>query len=460
MPTVRRSLAVAFAVVTVVSVLAPAAVAPAAASTPPSSVCPVCGPTFEYAADEAGVDVTATHSTVHVHVDEAGDARFFARVELNRSDARDLRENERAFDALVTAAFEDNYNVVGIERAREVDAELRDDDLVASWTVPDAARRGPGGTLLVTLFGERDTGLVLHADQLALTGPDGWNVTNHPKTGDVQSLAVFSGDRSGDRVVWKGDAEYDSREDLDAGTYVAFAETDGLLARANAELAVASTIGPEMLSDAVVAGGPSSLLLAGALVVCLFVLGASPNPGRDARWLAVVGALVTVGGFAYAVVDGYGPLLDRNLQLLALPAGIAAFGWLTARAPTVANLREAALRVGATVGVGGLIAVALSDSFLSFIVATIAVTVGGFYLVGVYDQRVGWPVAAVTALVVATPVLGVLPSTPIGGFGPGFVGFLLTPMTLLAAVVGITAYRVGAGKQVTGERVVDERTTA
>jgi hypothetical protein len=286
-------------------------------------------------------------------------------------------------------------------------------------------------------------------------------VVNQPATGRVEAAATTGDDsRTGERVVWTGDADFRTPEHLDDGTCVAFAPSEGVAASAAAELGVALTIGPAMVSDAVTAGAPSALVLAAALAACLFSFGGSTNPRRDARALAAGGGLLVVAGFAYVVFLGYGHLTGRNLELLALPAGVAAFGALTARSPTVANRREAALRVAGTVGIGGLIAATLSTSFASAFAATFAVAVGGFYLVGVYDGRAGWPVAAVVALVLATPILGVLPATPVGGFGPGFVAFLTTPATLVAAVLGIAAYRVGAGERVTGERVVDDRTSA
>ena len=265
----QRAFALAFAAVAVLSTMAPLAVAPASASTPPDAICPVCGPSLDAAGHDADVDVKATHSTVQMHVGADGDATVTARVELTRSSARSLRENETAFDRLVDAAFEDHRRIVGIEHARAVSAELRDDDLVVEWTIPDAAREAAGETLLVTLFGESRQGLVLHADQLAMYGPDGWNVTNHPRTGEVGELATFGDDRTGERVVWRSDTQYDAQASLEDGTYVAFAPSEGAFARANAELAVATVIGPTMLGDALEAGGPGAVVLALAVGVCL-----------------------------------------------------------------------------------------------------------------------------------------------------------------------------------------------
>lgn len=456
----RPALPVALAVLAVLSVLAPLAAVPAAASTPPEPVCPVCELDRGYANDATDVELKVTRSTVEMRVRDDGSARFRARVAVDDATADALADDRSAVDAVVAEAFE--YRYVGHERgAQNVTATFGDGELVVGWTIPDAARDGPGGTTLVTLFGESNAGITLHADRLELYGPEGSKVANSPQTGVVEEFAADAdGSRDGERVAWNGDADYESRAHLDDGTYVAFAPNDDVLARANAELSVALAVGPTMLSDALVAGGPSAVVLAVLLGACLFVLGGSARPERDASVLAALAGVVVLGGGLYALVGGYGPLSTRNFELLALPAGIAAFGVLSARAPAVANLREAALRVAATVGVGGGVAFALSTSFLSVMAAIVAVAVGGFYLVGVYDQRVGWPVAAVTALVLATPVLGVLPSTPVGGFGPGFVGFLLTPMALVAALLGVVAYRIGAGNAVAGDRVVDARTTA
>jgi hypothetical protein len=460
MSTRRRGTAVALAALAIFAVVAPAAVEPAAASMPPDPVCPVCADGERYGGDASGVELAVTESTVVMALQEDDGARFRARVDVTEETAAALRENESAVDAVVSAAFERRY--VGDDRgARNVTSSFADGELVVAWTIPAAARDGPGGTTIVTLFGERRNGIDLNANRLVLSGKDDPRVVNRPATGHVEDLAATgNGSLDGERVRWNGNANYESRGHLDAGTYVAFAPREGVVASAAGELGVALVVGPTMLSDALVAGGPSAVVLAFALAACLFALGGSANPRRDARLLAAGSALVVAGGFAYAVLDGHGPLLDRNLELLAVPAGVAAFGTLTARAPTVANLREAALRVTGTVGIGGLIAVTFSTSYASALAATFTVAVGGFYLVGVYDGRVGWPVAAVVALVLATPIVAVLPSTPIGGFGPGFVAFVLTPAMLVAALVGIATYRIGAGKRVTGERIVEKARTA
>jgi hypothetical protein len=457
------------AVLAVLAVAAPAAIAPVAASSPPQSVCPVCGPNFDRAVYDANVNLTdgdwsdAGHvgeSTVRMTVSESGDAAFTARVELSRSVARTLRENESARDALLDAAFDQDYHVLGLERAERGSATVADDALVVDWTVPDVARDGPGGTLLVTMFGQSRSGITLHADHLSLAGPAGWNVTNHPGTGEVEVSDPGSADGAGERVVWSGTVDYESDQHLESGTYVAFGPTDGVVARANAELAVAFAIGPTMLSDALAAGTPAGVVLAIALAGCLFGLGGSPNPRRASRWLAIASGFVVVAGAVVVLVEGHGALATRSFELLAVPAGIGAFGWLTTRTPAVANLREAAWRVTGTVGVGGAVAFALTAPFTRMYVATVTVGVAGFYLVGVYDQRVGWPVAAVSAAVLATPILGVLPATPFGGFGGGVFALFLFALSIPTAVVGVVVYRIGAGKRVAGDRVVDQRTTA
>lgn len=460
MSALHRSLSVLFAVLAVFAVLAPVVAVPAAASTPPEPVCPVCAYADRNGGGPSDAGLNATGSTVEMTIRADDSARFRARIDLTESSAAALRDNESAVDAAVDRAFDRRY--VGHDRgARNVSSSVADGDLVVAWTVPEAARDGPGGTTIVTLFGERRASIVLRADRLVLRSADDGRVVNRPATGRVVEFAATGdGSRDGERVVWTGDADFRTRAHLDDGTYVAFAPGEGVAASAGAELGVALTVGPAMVSDAVTAGAPSAVVLAVALAACLFVLGSSADPRRDARLLAATGGVVLVAGFAYVLFMGYGPLAGRNLELLALPAGVAAFGALTARSPSVATLRAAALRVAATVGVGGVVTAALSTSFASVLAATFAVAVGGFYLVGVADGRVGWPVAALVALVLATPVVAVLPSTPIGGFGPGFVAVLLTPVTLVAALFGVATYRIGASERLTGERTVERARTA
>jgi len=460
MSALHRSLSVLVAVLAVVAVVAPAVAVPAAASTPPEPVCPVCASADWNGGGHSDADLNTTGSTVEMTIRADDSARFRARLDLTESSATALRDNRSAVDAAVDRAFDRRY--VGHDRgARNVTASIVDGDLVVAWTVPEAARDGPGGTTIVTLFGERRASVVLRADRLVLVSAADERVVNRPATGRVEAAGT-AGDasRTGERVVWRGNADFRTRAHLDDGTYVAFAPSEGVAASAAAELGVALTVGPTMISDAATAGAPSAVVLAVALAACLFVLGASTDPGRDARLLAATAGVVLVAGLVSVVFAGYGPLAGRNLELLALPAGVGAFGALTARSPTVATLREAALRVAGTVGVGGVVATTLSNSFPSALAATFAVAIGGFYLVGVYDGRVGWPVAALVVLVLATPIVAVLPSTPIGGFGPGFVAVLLTPVTLVAALVGVATYRIGAGERVTGERIVDDRATA
>lgn len=459
---------VALAVLAVAAVVAPAAMAPAAASTPPERLCPVCGEQLErVAAYELDTSVTAGDGELRMVVDDAGDAALRARVPLNDSTAERFRENASAMDAVVAAAFSGEgaaRSAFGAERARNVSAAMDGDAMVVTYEIPGVARRARGGVLLVTAFGERERYVDTNVDRFELVGPDGYVVANQPRTGTVQSTELRDSERStGEGVVWEPvDGEYGGDDGrLERGTYVAFAPDDGLAARANAELAVASTVGPQMFDDAVAVGGPTGVVLALALLGCLFLVGESATPERDARWLAAVGASVAVGGALWRLVEGIDLVGSSNLPLLAVPVGVAALGSLSMRSPPVASVREAALRAGGTVGLAGVLAIALLPAPLTPVAAVSTVLVGGFYLVGVLDERVGWPVALAFALVVATPFVAVLPRMPLaGGFGAGFVGFLLTALTVLVVPVGVLAYRVGASARVTGERVVESRTTA
>jgi hypothetical protein len=359
-------------------------------------------------------------------------------------------------NAVVDAAFEDLRYVYGIDRARNVTAGMDGEVLVVTYDVPDVAHEARGGVLLVTAFGEETRYVDTNVDRFRMVGPDGHAVANDPRSGSVADRA----DGAGEAVTWEPvEGEYDEGR-LDRGTYVAFAPDDGLGARVNGELAVIGAVGPLMLQDALGLGGVTAVVLALALLACLFLVGETATPPRDARILFGVGGAVAVGGALWRVVDGLDFLSSSNLPLLAVPVGVAALGYLSMRSPSVANLREAALRVGGTVGVVGAVAAALAPGLLQPLAVVTSVVVGGFYLVGVLDERVGWPVALVAVLVVASPVLAVLPATPIGGLGAGVLGILLTGVTVLVVPVGVLAYRLGAASDVTGERLVNSRTTA
>lgn len=457
----------ALAVVAVTAVLAPAVVGPADASSPPRKLCPVCGDQLEREASYgAGASVTTTGSDLRMAVDERGDADVRARVSLNASTAERFRENESLQAAVVDAAFDDEDGsryAVGVDRARNVTARMDGDVLVVTYEVPSVAREGRGGVLLVTAFGAESRYVETNVDRFAMVGPDGTAVANDPRTGAVESREATRGvDGSGEAVVWEPvEGKYrDGDGRLDRGTYVAFAPDDGLGARLDAELAVASTVGPAMLDDAVTLGGPAALVLALALLACLFVVGESASPEREARLLLVLGAGIAVVGAGYQLLDGRPLQFGTNLPLLVVPAGVAALAALSMRSPAVASLREAVLRVGGTVGVAGIVAAALLSSFLVAFAVLTAAVVGGFYVVGVLDERVGWPVAAVGVLVVVAPVLGVLPATPAEGLGAGVLLTFLTGLTVLLVPVGVLAYRLGASARVTSERVVEARTTA
>lgn len=460
----RQYARVALAVAAVVAVVAPAAVAPVTASSPPQALCPICGDHLErVAAYETGVSATATGSDLRMVVDERGDASMRARVTLNDSTAERFRENASAMDAVVSAAFDGGGYAFGVDRAANVSAGMDGDVLVVTYDVPDVAHRARGGVLLVTAFGERTYYVTTNVDRFTMVGPDGYAVANDPRTGAVEARgATDAASGDGEVVTWNpADGELGADERLDRGTYVAFAPDDGLGARLNAELAVLATVGPLMVGDALLLGGPTAVVLALALLACLFLVGESGRPEREARWLAALGASVVVVAALWRLVEGQDLARSENLPLLAVPAGVAALGYLSMRSPAVASGREALLRAGGTVGVAGAVAAALLPSFLTPFAVVPTVVVGGFYVVGVLDEHVGWPVAAAAALVVATPPLAVLPRTPIGaGLGAGFVGILLTAVVVLLAPVAVLAYRIGASARVTGERVVDRRTTA
>lgn len=260
-----RAVAVLFGVGLVVAFLGPSAVGSASASIPPQPLCWVSGNGFEELASEEGVPVEVEESTIRIRVHENGTATFRVRNVVNDSAASRLETDPDAFEA-VRGSVSDRVLTMNPEGS-EVSVRLEDDFVVITYSVEDFAHGTANGGLIVDQFAQHPHGYVIDADRVELRGPDGWNVANHPATGDVRSLDTDDG---GEKIVW---TDWEISED----TYPVLAPDDGPLARAGAQLAIAGAIGPTMLGNAVIAGAPSSLVLLIAFMACRGL----PNPADD-----------------------------------------------------------------------------------------------------------------------------------------------------------------------------------
>lgn len=188
----------------------------ALASPQPTPVCGVCGGGLVVAADDSldGLTVEKSVATVRVHRDGSATWHVTNRIS-NESALAYLEEHPEAADELAARALE--YGTID-GPYENVSATVNGSTLRIRWTDADAARRMPGGVLVVEYFHTRgyDTWPVMTADRLSIVGPEGTTVTNGPPGADVD-------DR---RATWTGNAStpvYDAPT-VHEDAYVAFAD--------------------------------------------------------------------------------------------------------------------------------------------------------------------------------------------------------------------------------------------
>jgi hypothetical protein len=260
-----RAIAILLSVGLVVTFLGPTAVGPASASISPQPLSRVTGGAFEDLASAEGVPVEVETSTIRIQVHENGTATFRVRNVINESAASRLDTDADVFEAIRDSVSD--RVVEGNAKTSVNSVRLEGDVVRITYSVADFAHRTANGGLVVDRFSDHPEGYVVYADRVELHGPDGWEVANNPATGRVRSLDTHDG---GENVVWNGGL-------ISEDTYPVLVPEDGPLAGAGAHLVVAGEIGPTMLGHAVMAGTPSSIVLAIALLVCRGL----PDPADD-----------------------------------------------------------------------------------------------------------------------------------------------------------------------------------
>lgn len=425
--SLHRPRAVAALLLLALAAVALPATVPATAAPPPESVCGLC-------TDDA-LDGGVERSEVVVRLQDDGSANWTVRAELDGSTAAELgaataaERRDRVRDELTRRTV--------VDEVASLETRVADRTLVATFTSAHFAHRGLAGVVVADgLFPSTDRAdVAVHADRLALHGPDGTAPTVVP-----DGAATADG-----AVVWTGHA------DLGSETYVAFGADRGLLATGTSHLAVgAETLGrylPGLLS---VAGLP--VLLFGAVLVGLFGDGDRLVPGEPDAGLAsriglaggvLVPVLLAAGVGLFLLgerVQGWfvDPGIFVGLSLVALvpqtlvAAGVAAavalwgdrvaldrYTWWTFPAASACWL----VIVGAT-GPNRLL-------------GTWTTTVLLFLLLGAAHERGTLAALPVALVVLLTPLLAAGSLLP---FAPGYVLVVWTVGTLLP---GVALYALG-----------------
>lgn len=273
----------------VVATLVPAG----STAPPPEGVCGICGPEFERAAADNGVNATVTESSLTVEITADGDSHWTATATLNRGATDQFAENRTLLYRTVNQSY-GSYRTV-VDEPANLSVALAGRTVTATFTVADATHRYPGGVVLFDGFARYPPhgAPYINADTLTVEGPSDTAITHTPPESTV----------SGNRAVWKpGDDRQRFNSPLGREARVAFAPDDGVLAQVATAGAVRvhalETIESELREYATV---PAALL---ALVATGLLLAGDRLPritqGRTVtRWVAV-----GVGLYAGLIVTG------------------------------------------------------------------------------------------------------------------------------------------------------------
>jgi len=435
--TARRPvLLAAVAALTVCSPLVAVAVGPASAAPPPESICGVCGPGLADAAEDAGVGLTVEHGAATIRVRENGSGHWQARVRVDDAAAERLAANGTLRERVVRASL-DRRTVV--DDPRNLRTDVANDTLVVTFDQPDVAHETLGGVVLVDLLDPRArrAGLDFDADELRIEGPNGTVVSRAPPTATVEDGSV----------VWRAD---DEDPGLWGDTRLAFAPTDGLVARGLTTVGfVAFGVGVAEPS-ALALGVVPAVLLGGALLALRRWGAILPDIDPAFAAKAVAGGGATVAVLAGAALAGP-VVLDA-----AVAETVATFAALYALVATGAFLDRpsAHAALGWTLGASALVALAASTvSLVALQTALLSVPAALWFPLGrAQGQGQGGgsdrSVTAVVALaLVASPfgaaVLYAPSASPL--FGLLLSAFTTVPWAAATVAFGVPLYLLGRG---------------
>ena len=298
--------------------------APAAASTPPGPVCPVCGGS-DYV-EMWGADdewTTPDDRTLTVRVHESGTAMWVADLRWN--DPADAPGPDEA-DAVESAAEEALADSRYLPEHEAVAVEVREGRTRITWQTSSVVTERFGHGVFRSFHGEASSRtLVLNVEELVVRAPPGRVVTNDPAAGTVTD----------DGTAVRVDSDAGDPDDVRTleDFYVVLGDERGATSRVTAELAIGSFLWP-------IAGG--NLLQHLFLPGVVFGVGLTGLYAAGRRWGADpdraggYGAAGIVVGLLGVVAATMGPVPFGSNSVFSLPgvllalAALAAFGYAVA----------------------------------------------------------------------------------------------------------------------------------
>jgi hypothetical protein len=439
--------------------------APAIASSPPEPICGPCGSSFEETADQQGVAVNVTHSTAEIRLDENGSATWLVTNRLTEASASRLAANpERLRPIVREAAVGDGVAAESAGSVRLQSATVDNGTAQVRFQDPDAGSRH-AGVLVVDYFHSGGSwGLVLNADRVSISGPEGTVVANDPRSiiDDEWATAAELPTISGGTLTWQRTAAAEDRAELHDEFYIAYADPGTGSARVDAAVTLASL--PIWLSNV------QDIVLPAAVVYGLVLIGVAAvvrwtvwTPTETDRLLFDADRLPTDDWLA-AGIAGIGLAVGLLAALSVLPTTLLGVGVIYLATGTAAIRRpdwlrsvRGALAVGlaATLAVGGvLLGLGAVDPRFTRLAPTVAHTMAvhlpfavapafgvavdgdGFDVTRSAVAAVG---GAVAAFIVAGGAFVPFDSRPsflilfVLPFLMGLLGLLVLPLSVLAA---------------------------
>ena len=301
-------------------VVAAGAGAPAAASTPPAPICPVCGGEYPGMWGADGGWTVPDDRTLTVRAHENGTATWVA--DLRWGDPADAPGADEA-DAVESAAEEALADSRYLPEHEAVAVDVREGRTRVTWQTPGVVAERFSHGVFRPFHGEGSSqSLVLNAEELVVRAPAGQVVTNDPAIGTV------TGDGTAVRVVGRdGTSRY-----LD-DAYVVFDDERGAASGITTELAVGSLLWPiagrNLLQDLFLPGVVFGVGLTG-------LYAAGRRWGADPDRAGGYGAVGVVVGLLGVVAATVGPIPFGSNSVFSLPgallalAALAAFGYAVA----------------------------------------------------------------------------------------------------------------------------------
>jgi hypothetical protein len=263
---------------------------PVSGRPPPQAVCGVCSDTLVDTADENGVAIGVTESSLTIQIDQSGTGHWTARVTLTGAGVETLREDQSLRDRVVQRVYERGY--VAVEEPKSLTTSMNGDTLLVEYEVPDMAHESAGGVYVVDFFywhGGEARWFYLAADSMTMRGPPGTVVSHAPA--DATS--------DGDVVTWEeSDQQYDP---LGVRSHVVFAPDDGVISSVATTLGIGIDVAQLKAQDLSAAVAPFAILA--AVLALLWRFGSRLTGLSRLRLIALVGGPLAAVGLTAATIE-------------------------------------------------------------------------------------------------------------------------------------------------------------